>query len=83
MSKQRAIKKGLEEGAKSAERKTLFNEELESRKRLDVDEFSDGDEVSKILPEIKDNWNQGMWHDFIDNEDDDEYYQKHYKTGEV
>ena len=24
-----------------------------------------------------------MWHDFIDNEDDDQYYQKLYKNGEV
>lgn len=35
------------------------------------------------MPKIKNNWKPGRWHYFLDDEDDDEYYQKLYKNGEI
>lgn len=44
---------------------------------------SDEDEEVVKVPKIKENWKQGSWHEFIDDENDDSYYQKLYKNGEI
>lgn len=42
----------------------------------DWDIHSDYYEEINTMSKIKDNWKYEHWHDFMDNEDDDEYYQR-------
>ncbi|KAL2943174.1 Elongation factor Tu mitochondrial, partial [Bienertia sinuspersici] len=35
------------------------------------------------LVSIEDNWQPHMWHDFMDNDDDDDYFGKLYRNGEL
>lgn len=44
----------------------------------------DGDnEDDEPIVKVKDNWKPQKWNDFIDDEDDDVYYKKLYKNGEM
>ncbi|XP_063935333.1 uncharacterized protein LOC108226826 isoform X1 [Daucus carota subsp. sativus] len=44
---------------------------------------SDEREEINSMPKIKDTWKSSQWHDFVDEQDADDYYQKLYKNGEL
>lgn len=47
---------------------------------LESDIFAAEAEDNQHMPEIQDNWESGMWHSFID---DDDYFSRLYKNGEI
>ncbi|XP_021729166.1 uncharacterized protein LOC110696187 [Chenopodium quinoa] len=61
----------------------------------DSDEDSEGevapkgdvpaDELVQLqrIPKIKDNWKPGKWFEFLDDEDDEDYFKRLYKNGEM
>ncbi|KAK1373856.1 hypothetical protein POM88_030049 [Heracleum sosnowskyi] len=79
-------------GKRSTKRIVCFSEEKSDENQSDKDDDFDfnygesnipSDEEINTIPKVKDNWKHGHWHDFVDNDDDDEYYQRLYKNGEL
>lgn len=62
-----------------------MNDSDDSDRDIDEEGGAHGDdedfEDSNTVPKIKDSWKPDQWHGFIDDDDDENYYQRLYKNG--